>query len=37
MPEVSRTIERAKSVADGMLRQVCKRGATLGLCWPLCV
>ena len=37
MPEVSKTIELAKSDPDGMLRQVSKRGATAGLGWPPCV
>jgi len=37
MPEVSKTVGLAKCAADGMLRQVCKRGATLGLGWPPCV
>jgi hypothetical protein len=37
MPGVGNAVELAGVQAVGILRQMCGRGAKLGLGWPLCV
>ena len=37
MPGVSNAAELAGFLAVGILRQMCRRGAKLGLGWPSCV